>query len=523
MGSVEKSTLFFYSLFYKMKNIFSLSATLFLSFFLFGQESILVEISTNRLRDDVFFFASDSLAGRQFPNKGHELAAGYIASVFHELGLEAINNTNQPYFQNIPVRFTAKGSTHLLVGKKWLNSGDRFSFASNQSFNDSLSLPIRYIGSKKRLSPNWQTGDTIIHIVGKSIIKALSSARKISHETGAQSFAISLPTNPNQAYSLINNERIIGRYRYPSGILGMGARNPQWLYSLLPETKDPFNVFLFHDDIVPYIYGLELNDLDDFISSRKQKRNGSKNNISTLTFHSNFFVDEKEIYDYNVIGYLKGTDLSDEVIIICGHYDHLGKTGKGIYYGADDNASGTAGVLELARMCKFAKEKGFEFRRTLVFIAFGAEETGLNGSYFYVSNPIFPLEKTIWVLNLDMIGRWESEGSNPGGAIVRMYKGHRRAKRKALKVIDSQMDGFTFQKSLTLTQNFMYRFGSDHFPFLRQGVPVAIVTTGQHQDYHKTTDTPEKINYENMSSILKGLFVLISEVANDSKTITIKN
>ncbi len=159
------------------------------------------------------------------------------------------------------------------------------------------------------------------------------------------------------------------------------------------------------------------------------KKIAGKKVTESDSFLQNFsynFTDEKgnpvrTVESYNVIGILEGTDpvLKNEAIVIGAHYDHLGKGGQGslainsteIHHGADDNASGVAGVLELAR--QFAKER--KNKRTLIFVAFGGEEEGLIGSKFYVNNPVFPLEKTVAMINMDMIGRLRDNKLTIGG------------------------------------------------------------------------------------------------------------
>jgi len=196
----------------------------------------------------------------------------------------------------------------------------------------------------------------------------------------------------------------------------------------------------------------------------------------------------------NVIGFLQGNDkkLRDEVVIIGAHYDHLGMGGrnaldtvKAIHYGADDNASGTVGLLELAEY--YSKNKK-NLRRSLLFISFSGEEEGLFGSINYAKNPLLPLEKTQAMINMDMIGRLkdsiliiEGMGSSP------YWK----------QLMDSLKH-----------DNFVMRYKpdgvgpSDHSSFYRKNIPVIFYFTGLHKDYHKATDTKDKVNYEGEAAVL---------------------
>lgn len=211
----------------------------------------------------------------------------------------------------------------------------------------------------------------------------------------------------------------------------------------------------------------------------------------------------------NVVGTLPGSGpLANEVVVIGAHYDHVGRnehsnsaagaSAKGkIHFGADDNASGTCGLLELAR--RYGAMKNRQGRR-IVFIAFTGEELGLFGSKHYANNPIFPLDQTAFMLNMDMIGRSkpvkdDKDGDKEKDRLV-IY-GHGTAEGLE-KLVDTGLSKFDFKI-------FKVAGGtgpSDHDSFYKKKVPVLFFFTGTHVDYHKPTDTPEKINYKAMVKIV---------------------
>lgn len=214
---------------------------------------------------------------------------------------------------------------------------------------------------------------------------------------------------------------------------------------------------------------------------------------------------------YNVIGILDGHDkvLKNEAIVIGAHYDHLGRGGQGslaansteIHHGADDNASGTAAIIELAR--QFAREK--KNKRTIIFIAFSGEEDGLFGSKYYVNNPVFPLDKTVAMINLDMVGRLKDNKLTVGGigTAEEWKKKVEGFNKLAIEMSTINLSGKTYD-DLTYNGNdprFNLQlneegFGpSDHSSFYGKQIPVLFFFTGTHLDYHKPTDTAEKINY----------------------------
>jgi hypothetical protein len=212
----------------------------------------------------------------------------------------------------------------------------------------------------------------------------------------------------------------------------------------------------------------------------------------------------------NVVGILEGTDaqLKSEAIVIGAHYDHLGRGGEGslapregeIHHGADDNASGVAGLLELARVFS---SKAMRPRRTLVLIAFGGEEEGLIGSNYYVNHPAIPLDKTIAMINMDMIGRMKENQLMVGGVGT-------AAEWRAL-INAANRNPF----SLTLSED---GYGpSDHSSFYSKQVPVLFFFTGTHADYHKPSDTADKINYESEAQILSMISGIIRSVDSNDR------
>jgi hypothetical protein len=493
-----------------MKRIILLSITILIGITVFAQNDLSVNISTKRLKYDVYFLASDSLGGRKFPLKGADLAANYIASQFEAINLKPISDGPNGYFQIMPVTKLDKGETRIYKDKLPPIAGFYYSFASNKPINDSLTKPIKYWG--KQMPTHRNLNDTIVHIYGKKIEDAMASLEKIAAETNATNFALTLSERRNKRF--IWKEMSASGYKYPNSMIRSGS--PDWLYNKLPQTDDTLRVFMFNVKTLHDHYGKSIKELNR--QSKSAYRNKQLNSLPTaeITYKSNFHIKTDTLFDRNVIGYIEGTDLKDEVVIICGHFDHVGRGPNGMNLGADDNASGTAGVMELARMCAQAKSNGFEFRRSVMFIAFGAEESGLNGSMFYVNNPIFPLEKTVMVINMDMIGRSDNKPENPGRLYTWPIGRHaiKRPTKKLLRSVDKQFKHTHFYFKQKFPENIMWFMGSDHFPFYRKGVPALVVTTGTHDDYHKPADTADKINYDNMANAVKALFVLTTDVAS---------
>ena len=229
---------------------------------------------------------------------------------------------------------------------------------------------------------------------------------------------------------------------------------------------------------------------------------------------------------YNVVGVLEGSDakLKNETIIISAHYDHDGPAGENAMYpGADDNGSGTVGVVALAHA--FVKS-GIRPKRTILFAVFAAEERGLLGSYYYASHPLRPLAGTRAVINFDMIGRDEKPSTQTDGLItIAPDTSNEMNLVGAYYSPDYTATVERVNKRVGLSLNYKWDeeaalnvfFRSDQYPFVLSGIPAMWWFTGFHPDYHQTTDTVEKINFAKMVKILELAFETAEEFGNTSK------
>ncbi len=218
----------------------------------------------------------------------------------------------------------------------------------------------------------------------------------------------------------------------------------------------------------------------------------------------------------NILAFIYGIEKPEEVIVISAHYDHLGSKNGIIYPGADDDGSGTAALLEIVKAFRLAYLEDEGPKRSILFINFTGEEEGLLGSKYYTENPIFPFNKTIANLNIDMIGRVdEFHVENPDyvyliGADKISEELHYISEAVNKKYLNLDLDyKYNDEKD---KNRFYYR--SDHYNFAKKGVPVIFYFNGTHQDYHKSTDTEEKINYDILTKRAQLVFLTAWELAN---------
>ena len=228
----------------------------------------------------------------------------------------------------------------------------------------------------------------------------------------------------------------------------------------------------------------------------------------------------KYIKGENVLGFIEGTDLKEELIIITAHYDHLGKHEDKIFNGADDDGSGTAATLEIAEAFMSAKKEGNGPRRSVLIMPVSGEEKGLLGSKYYTDHPIYPLENTVANLNIDMIGRvddWHETGDYVYliGADRLSQELHDISEQTNDQYIGLELD-YTFN---TEDDPNRYYYRSDHYNFAKNNIPVIFYFNGVHEDYHKVTDTVEKIDFNKIQTITRLVFLTAWELANRDERI----
>lgn len=229
-----------------------------------------------------------------------------------------------------------------------------------------------------------------------------------------------------------------------------------------------------------------------------------------------FIKQESNSSSENVIAYIRGNEKPDELLIISAHYDHLGNKGDEIYCGADDNASGTSAVLTIAKAFQKAELDGNGPKRSILFLHLTGEEEGLYGSKYYTVHPIFPLSNTVCNLNIDMVGRIDKKHkNNPNyvyliGADKLSSDLHELSEDVNNKYIGLKLD-YTYNEKND-PNRFYYR--SDHYNFAKNKIPIIFYFNGVHEDYHKPTDTPDKINYKILAKRSQLIFYTAWEIAN---------
>ncbi|HLT33680.1 MAG TPA: M28 family peptidase, partial [Aquaticitalea sp.] len=234
----------------------------------------------------------------------------------------------------------------------------------------------------------------------------------------------------------------------------------------------------------------------------------------------------EEVISENVVAYIKGTEKPNEILVISAHLDHEGVKNGEIYNGADDDGSGTVAIVEIAKAFKQALDAGHGPKRSILFLHVTAEEKGLLGSQYYTDmDPIFPLENTVANLNIDMIGRTDPKREGERNYIYLIGSDklstelHNLSEEVNIKYANVVLD-YKYNDEND-PNRFYYR--SDHYNFAKNNIPVIFYFNGTHADYHKPTDTPDKIEYDLLENRARLIFYTAWELANrDTKVVVDK-
>ncbi len=289
------------------------------------------------------------------------------------------------------------------------------------------------------------------------------------------------------------------------------------------------NLYVYSSD---YFQGRETGTLGqkraiDFLqnfytTSGIVSADGTQNYLQPMTL----FIKGKKVETENLASIIKGSEYPDEYIIITAHLDHIGIDKNGdINNGADDDGTGNVALLEMAEAFKQAEKEGFGPKRSLVFLHVTGEEKGLLGSKYYTENPLYPIKNTVANLNIDMIGRVNPKRETEDPNYIYLIGSDKLSQE--LHDISEAVNDKYIQLELDYTYNderdpnrFYYR--SDHYNFAKKNIPVIFYFNGTHEDYHKPTDTADKINYPVLEKRIKLIFYTAWELANRENRIQLK-
>ncbi len=501
-----------------------------LAFNAYAQKQFAEQITAAQLKTYMQVLCSDTLEGRETGTIGMMRTVNYLASVYKNLGIRPYEGNS--YFQNYELNLkTNTNESELSVGNKKHEVFKDFYFFSGFDDLTLTSTPTEFVGfginDKNTNYNNYENLNVKDKIVlafdgepmGKDSIYQLTGTKesslwsqsmrqkyKAAKEAGAKMLLIISPDFDKN----IKDERLMHFLQKPTTTLKVGKTDGRFPTLIINEKvainilgKKQYNAYK-----TCYVLNGKCKPMNKKVSKPiavKIKRN------------------EQSIDAKNVLAYIPGTTNADEVVVMSAHLDHLGIQEGKIYYGADDDASGTSAVLNLAKAFTEAAKQGYRCKRSLLFLNFSGEEKGLLGSSYYSQNPIFNLKNTVVDLNIDMIGRRDKKYENDPNYV---YVIGSEMLSTELKEISEKQNITNTNLKLDYTYDdendpnqFYYR--SDHYNFAKYDIPVIFYFNGVHEDYHKPTDTIDKIEFEKMEKITRLVFHTAWEIANRNERLTV--
>ncbi|MBS1532092.1 MAG: M28 family peptidase [Bacteroidetes bacterium] len=460
--------------------------------------------------------ASDDFEGRETGKPGAEKAANYIAGEFKKLGLQA--PVNGSYFLDIPLVENSTKITASANGQELVNGQDFFANRGAIADRNVNAGEVVFIG----YGTDAEVGSTDLN--GK-VLLWINEDKPEAGKTGNTNYRMSNVRmaivknlqSKNPALILAVNGQVADLLKRMGGSI-MAAR-----LSIKPDASKPAPA-----NTQAAVLNITPATADQLVkSSGKTYDDLRKGSIETIKadVKAGVQTEQKDVKAVDVLGYMPGTDLKDEVLVFSAHYDHLGLNPKGpdkVFNGADDDGSGTTGVLEIARAFSKAKKHGHGPRRSILFLGNVGEEKGLLGSEYYTDHPVFPLANTITDLNIDMIGRvgFDYIGKPDSGNYV--YTIGSAMLSKELHQINEDADN----KYVHIEQDYKYDdlkdpnrfyYRSDHYNFAKHGVPIIFYFNGVHADYHQVSDEVSKINFPLLAKRAQLVFYTGWELANRDK------
>ncbi|MGG9971011.1 M28 family peptidase [Ferruginibacter sp. SUN002] len=483
-------------------------------------------ITKEDLKKHLTIVAGDEMEGRETGTAGQRKASLYIQQQFEAIGLKPAAALNG-YEQFFPLFKDSMISNDLRIGNERLVYGADYYTAV--MFNDSKRTEAKKIvfagyGINEKNYNDYKGKK----VKGKIVVIILGEPK----QDGV--YVLSGNSSPSEySYPGIQKKLAVAKKK---GAIGAIIINPNIgvITAQLAEKSSRSSMYYPKDNYISINYAVVAHEtlkklfpdwqINLLIDKAKNYELLNAHKLSEVVSNYSFDYQKKheQIDASNVLGYIEGTDKKNEYVFLTAHYDHLGKHDGKIYYGADDDGSGTCAVIEMAEAFAKAAKEGNGPRRTVVFMTVSGEEKGLWGSEYYSDNPVFPLKKTSVDLNTDMIGRIDTERMTDDSLNYVYVIGHDKLSSDLPIINEGVNKKYT---GLTLDYKFddpndqeRIYYRSDHYNFARKGVPILFFYDGMLlADYHQPTDTVDRIYWDIYEKRARMIFHTAWEIANRDK------
>ena len=498
------------------------------------------------LRAHLTVVASDAFRGRETGQPGQKLAAEYLVKQFAEIGLQGpVAGGDNPYLQHFQLaRSTYAPGGYLKIGaQRYDYLSDWFSYGPMPSPfpTETASQPVfagfgveqgaysDYAGLDVQGrdvvvimgEPQDERGRKLLQPLGRKADYWDSGLRKaaLAKAHGARSVFL-MTFAPTEAFRKQTAE--LGEsLREPA--FSLPDPGPEIIDTVAENIPTGIGVYFASQDLGLALAGTTLNGLLDYM--RTLGRAGRPVPAGFQAPKATVFLPQTQqpLTTENVLGFLEGSDKKDEVLVVSAHYDHLGVKHDTIYNGADDDGSGTVGVLALAKAFAQAKKDGNGPRRSILFVLMTGEEEGLFGSEYYTAHPVLPLASTIADLNIDMVGRSDRKHSAKRHFVC--IVGSDKLSSELHAINEAANRAYThleldYRYNVPDEPEHIY-YRSDHYNFARRKIPVIFYTTGEHADYHRATDDVEKIEFDKLAERAQLVFHTAWVLANREQRIVV--
>lgn len=479
-------------------------------FNLFAQDQVAHQygnqITTDDLKDNLTILASDAMEGRETGKRGQKMAAAFISAHFEEVGLAG--PVNGSYYQRVELFISSPGDIYIKVGQTQYKNFEEIAYYGSADTGGEVTLPVVFAGKGRKEDFDQVNVDGKAALILLGSEESFRSPAALAREKGAKMILI---FNPDTNES----KKLMAQYK---GFLSGGS-----LSLKKPEPRSSGAFFVSPELAVKILNNTSLERLTKAINEDVKKAAIKKIKPGTFTYKTAQQL--TPLKTENVLGYLEGSDKKDELVIVTAHYDHIGKSTRGegdmINNGADDDGSGTVAVMQLAKVFSQAKKDGKGPRRSMLFMTVTGEEEGLLGSEYYSEHPVFPLDKTVVDLNIDMVGRRDAQHKDSAPYVYvigsdKLSTELHKLSESTNKTYSNLIFDYTYNDQ-NHPDRLYYR--SDHWNFAKKNIPIIFYFDGIHEDYHRPTDEVEKIEFDLLAKRAQLVFYTAWEIANREERI----
>lgn len=487
-------------------------------------EKYLTRISKVELEENLAVISSDSLKGRETGKPGQKKAANYIVQKLDEYGVSG-GGDSLGYYQRFKLYKPQYKEIYQIFNNDTLKSWkDFYTFTtSNDTVYNGKGISFLGFGIE---SDTYSDYDSEVVYRGMGVIFAGEPYSK-------GQYTITQGDNPSEWSENIQLKVDVARQKGLSALVIIDEQFDNILPRVVYYQKNSRPRLTSFDNSEFPVLVMGPAQFSSFFPKLNYERTLSKlnnlkkikNSNSSERWSVHFNTSEEILSSENVLGIIEGKESSDEFVFVTAHYDHLGAKGEDIYNGADDDGSGTAALLEMARIFSIAADSLDSFpNRSLVFLWVSGEEKGLLGSKYYTDNPIYPLSETVVDLNIDMVGRRDTLHTESDSAYIYLIGSDKLS--SDLHYLSEQVNDVYSKYELDYTYNddqhpsrLYYR--SDHYNFAKHNIPVIFYFGGMHEDYHKPSDVLEEIDFDILSGVTRLVMATSWHIASAEKRIEV--